>query len=322
VLDATRLQYGFVTHTHPEQVAALEALGADSLWVGGHVASDNPTPEPMAQLARLSALAERATIGTAVLALPLYPPAVIAKQVADIAQFAPDRLLVGVGVGGEYQQEFRACQIDPRQRGARADESIPLLRAFWSGEEVCRSGRFYDVDRVRIRPTPPGGIGPPIVVAGRKPPAMRRAATLGDGWLPYLYSPRRYAESVQAIEQVAAEAGRTLEQFHWMCFLFVTIADDASEAKQQALKFFGATYGQEFDAMLDRVAAVGTPDQVTTVVQAFVDAGVRHLVFAPAQRGDELTTARRLATDVMPKVRVGGQRGVATQGVPERPVST
>ena len=63
------------------------------------------------------------------------------------------------------------------------------------------------MQEVKIHPAPTQLGGPPIVVGGRKLPAMRRAATLGDGWLPYLYSPRRYAESVSTIRDVAREAG-------------------------------------------------------------------------------------------------------------------
>ena len=44
--------------------------------------------------------------------------------------------------------------------------------------------------------------------------------------------------------------------------------------------------------MIDRVAAAGTVDQVTATLQAFVDAGARHLVFTPMVRGDARRAAR------------------------------
>ena len=66
-----RISYGFSCAVTADVVAALEALPIDSLWVGGHVASNNPTPEAMIELGRLSALAERVRIGTAILPLPL-----------------------------------------------------------------------------------------------------------------------------------------------------------------------------------------------------------------------------------------------------------
>jgi hypothetical protein len=83
-MTADRISYGFSCTPTKHTVSMLEALPIDSLWVGGHVASTNPTPEAMVELARLSALAERVRIGTAILPLPLYPPAIVAKQISQI----------------------------------------------------------------------------------------------------------------------------------------------------------------------------------------------------------------------------------------------
>ncbi len=126
------------------QVGELEELPIDSLWVGGHVASPNPAPEAMVQLARLSSVAHRVTIGTAILLLPLYPPAVVAKQIADLDRATGGRVILGVGVGGEYPAEFRACEVPLSERGPRTDEAIGLLRRLWSAEEIAthESARF------------------------------------------------------------------------------------------------------------------------------------------------------------------------------------
>ena len=66
---------GLVAPSDRAAIGELEDLGVASLWVGGHVASPNPTPEATVKLARLAALTERVRIGTAVLLLPLYAPA-------------------------------------------------------------------------------------------------------------------------------------------------------------------------------------------------------------------------------------------------------
>jgi probable F420-dependent oxidoreductase len=274
------LKFGFVTQASPDEVRELEALGADSLWVGGHIASRNPTPEAMVQLARLAGFAKRARIGTSILLLPLYPPAIVAKQIADIDRACEGRVTLGIGVGGEYPQEFRACGIPVQERGRRTDEMIPLLRRLWTAEEFSHPGPFYPMEQVRIHPAPAQGVALPIVVAGRQEPAMRRAARLGDGWMPYLFSPRRYAESVARVRQLAAEAGRDLSRFEWMEFLFTNVGDDAGRAREEAAAFLGGTYAQDFRPMVDRVAAAGTPEGVAARVQEFVDAGTRHIIFA------------------------------------------
>ena len=210
--------------------------------------------------------------------------------------------MLGVGVGGEYPAEFRACQVPIHERGPRTDEAIDLIRRLWTGEEITHDGRFYAMRDVKIHPAPVQAGGPPIVVAGRKEAAMRRAARVGDGWMPYLYSPQRYAASVDTIRGLAR--GRDLGDFGWYAFVFVNINNDGSRARDEAARFLGGNYNQDFRAMLDRVAAAGTADEVTNTLNAFVGAGVRHFVFAaaaPAANHDAIV--HRLLDEVIPAVR-------------------
>jgi probable F420-dependent oxidoreductase len=298
------LTFGFTTGVNRDEVVALEALPIDSLWVGGHVSAPNGSPEAMVQLARLSALTERVRIGTAILLLPLYEPAIVAKQIADLDRMAGGRITLGVGVGGEYEEEFRACHVPIAERGKRTDEAIPLIRRLWSAEPVSHPGPFYPMENVRIHPAPAQAGGPPIVVAGRKEPAMRRAAVLGEGWMPYLYSPRAYAESVARIKAIAAEKGRDLGGFDWMLYLFTNVGDDVDASREELAGFLGGTYSQDFRAFVDRVAVAGTPDQVAARVQEYVDAGARHIIFSTASRTDRVGMTRRILEEVTPRLKV------------------
>ena len=283
---------------------ALEQRPIDSLWVGGHVASPNPTPEAMVALARLSAVTERVRIGTSILLLPLYSPAIVAKQIADLDRACGGRVTLGVGIGGEYPGEFRATQIPITERGRRANEAIPLLRRMWTAEEVSHDGAFYAMRDVKIHPAPLQPGGPPIIVAGRQEAAMRRAALLGDGWMPYLYSPRRYAASVATVKAAAAEAQRDLADFEYYAFVFTNVNPDGEAARQEAATFMGGTYDQDFRQMVDRVAVAGKVEEVIEKLVAFHDAGARHFIFSLATK----TSSRdamidRILDDVMPAVR-------------------
>ena len=134
---------------------------------------------------------------------------------------------------------------------------------------------------------------------------MRRAALLGDGWMPYLYSPRRYAASVSRIRQIADEVGRDLRSFEWYAFIFVNIDRDGRRGRQEAARMMGRTYDQDFGPMVDELAAAGTSDEVTEKIERFVVAGVRHFIFLPAttRASDFDATVRILIEDVMPRVR-------------------
>jgi alkanesulfonate monooxygenase SsuD/methylene tetrahydromethanopterin reductase-like flavin-dependent oxidoreductase (luciferase family) len=226
----------------------------------------------------------------------------VAKQLADLDRAAKGRLTVGIGVGGEYQSDFDACEVPIAQRGSRTNEAMDLLRAFWSAEPVTHMGRHHQFTDVRIHPAPYQAGGPPLIVTGRQPVAMRRAAALGDGWMPYLYSPERYARSVATIRAEAERVQRSLVDFAWYAYIFVSLDDDEAQARRAAVDFLGGTYRNDFGDMLDRVACVGTVEQVTDRLTSFVDAGAEHLVLVPCGPAPQ-ESARRLLTEVRPAMK-------------------
>ncbi len=294
-----RSAIGLVAPPTAAEVHELEALGVASLWVGGHVASRNPSPEAIVWLARLVEQSSTAIVGTATLLLPLYPPALIAKQIADLDRAAQGRLAIGIGVGGEYPSDFDACEVPITERGSRTDEAIELLRAFWTAEPVTHQGLHHRYDAIRIHPAPAQPGGPPIIVTGRQPVAMRRAARLGDGWMPYLYSPERYARSVANIRDEAGRLSRDLTGFKWFAYVFVSLDDDPARARETAVEFLGGTYASDFGQMIERVACIGNVEQVAERLQAFINAGAEHLVLVPIGRSRQ-ETAKRLLTEVRP----------------------
>src|SRR5206468_3719735 len=135
-MSSTELTVGFVAPDDRGAVRAFEDAGAASLWVGGHVASPHGSPEAIVWLARLVEQTEDVRVGTATLLLPLYPPGIAAKQLADLDRASGGRLVIGVGVGGEYPADFEASGVPIAERGARTSEAMEVMRAFWTGEPV------------------------------------------------------------------------------------------------------------------------------------------------------------------------------------------
>jgi probable F420-dependent oxidoreductase len=291
-------------------LAAAERLPIESLWQGGHVLPRQPTGEAITRLSLLTAWTERVRVGTAVLLLPLYHPVIVAKQVADLDAWSGGRVTLGVGVGGEFPHEFEALGVPLAERGPRTDEAMGVLRALWSGGPVTHRGRFFALDDVVLVPVaPPSGFGagprsggPPLVVSGRKPPAMRRAARLGDGWMPYLVSPEAYARSVQAVRAEAERHGRDLAGFEWLLFLYCSVRRDGDRARDDVARFLGRAYGDKAAAQLARIAPAGTPQEMAAYLQAYVDAGARHIVIAPAAPADTLEVVTLAAEEVMPRL--------------------
>jgi alkanesulfonate monooxygenase SsuD/methylene tetrahydromethanopterin reductase-like flavin-dependent oxidoreductase (luciferase family) len=309
-----RITLGAAAIPEPDRdwLAAVERLPVDAVWQGGHLLPPTGTGEAITRLALMTAWTERVRVGTSVLLLPLYHPVVLAKQLADLDSRSGGRLTVGVGVGGEFRSEFDAVGVPAAERGARTSESIEVLRKLWrsaSGDgPVSHDGKFWSFPEVELRPVRAPGEGgfrpggPAIVVAGRKEPAMRRAARLGDGWMPYLISPQAYARSVEVITAEAGAIGRDLAGFEWTMFTYCSIRRDGDQARDDVAGFLGAAYGDKPREMLDKIAPSGTPEEVAARLQPYVDAGARHIIISPAAHQDTLEIVELAAREVLPRL--------------------
>jgi probable F420-dependent oxidoreductase len=287
---------------HAEMV---EELGYDAIWVSEHIVFYVPTFDAVTTMAALAARTSRMRIGSAVMLLPLRPPAAVAKAVATLDIIAQGRITLGVGVGGEYPKEFEACGVPVRERGGRTSEAIEVLRALWTQETASYHGKYFQFTDVSMRPKPVQPGGPPIIVGGRSDAALRRAARLGDGYMPYLFTPRQYADGLQKIHTYAREYGRTLERFQATLYQFIYVADTYATAFQQANTRLSSNYNQPFDRLVDRYCAVGTPAACIARLQEYVEAGARDIILVPttASPDDFIQQAQRLARDVLPHFR-------------------
>ncbi len=311
-MPGDRITLGAAALPEPDRdwLAAVERLPIASVWQGGHILPRTATGEAVTRLSLMVAWTERVRVGSAILQLPLYHPVIVAKQLADLDAWSDGRLSAGIGIGGEFPHEFEAVGVPVRERGARTNEALEILRALWAGGPVTHHGRFFQLDQVDLRPVaPPNGSvgrpgGPPLLISGRKEPAMRRAARLGDGWMPYLMSPSAYARSVTTISDEARTIGRDLAGFEWMVYVYCSIRKDGDRARGDVEAFLGSAYGDKPRSMLDRIAPAGTPEEVAVRLQEYVDAGVRHFIISPAAHEDTLEVVTLAAREVLPRLTV------------------
>ncbi len=257
-------------------------------------------------LGAFAAKTVRVQIGTAITLLPLRPPAITAKAIATADVISGGRVLLGVGVGGEFPKEFEVAGVPVRERGARTDDAIRVLKQLWQEDNVSHHSRFTNFDGATMLPKPPSPGGPPIIIAGRSEAAMRRAARLGDGYMPYLFTPERYAQAKAQIEAQAAAAGRDLSGFHWTLYQFTSVGPEPEEALQRAVARLSRQYNQDFSQLAGRYAATGTPEQVAARLRAFAGAGVRHFILIPiTPAGAFLEHVDLYARELLPALRNG-----------------
>ncbi|MFT5579857.1 MAG: putative F420-dependent oxidoreductase, partial [Paraglaciecola psychrophila] len=170
------------------------------------VANDTPIPDPLIWLAYVAAAVPSMKLGTCILILSQRNPLVLAKELATLDHLSGGRVELGIGVGW-LKEEFEALGVPWARRGARTNEYMAALRTLWSGPEVAFSGEFIDFPKVTVSPRPAAG-SIPIIVGGDSPAAVRRAATLGDGFYPGTSDPKVLEEMIKELHRLAIEAGR------------------------------------------------------------------------------------------------------------------
>lgn len=283
----------------------MEALGYDGFWTGEHIVYHRPIFEATTLLTYAAALTSRITIGPSTLILPLRHPTLAAKQFSTLDVLSNGRLVLTVGVGGDYPREFDACGVSLKERGRRANEIIEIMRKYWSGERFDYDGEIFKLRDADMLPTPVQPGGPPIWVSGRQEGPMRRAAIMGDGWHPYMYTVERCRDSFVKVKQFARDAGRTLPaDYVFAAFIYVSVLDDVDMARERAVAEMSYRYDQDFGELVDKYCAYGPPQRVVDYLAPYVEAGVNYFVLAPVMPEDERRAhLERIAGDVLPPLR-------------------
>ncbi len=168
-------------------------------------------PDPMCMISAMAAVTTRVTFTTGVYIAPVRDLITVAKTVGTTAVLSHDRVRLGVGVGW-CEEEYVQTGQDFHTRGKRLNDMIPALRALWGGGWVEYHGTHYDVPLCQMNPSP--SLPVPIMVGGDSEPAIRRAVTLGDGWINTGSVPADEAfVQVGRIKDALKQAGREDDDF-------------------------------------------------------------------------------------------------------------
>src|ERR1700677_2652398 len=137
----------------------MSEAGLDHVMLGDHVMFQGGLgSDGMIDAASALTANEELAVYLAVYLLVLRHPLLAARQLITVAQLAPGRLSLGVGIAGDDRKEVESCGVDPRTRGRRMDEALTVLRPLLAGEEVSYQGEFFTLDRAALRPVPEASI--------------------------------------------------------------------------------------------------------------------------------------------------------------------
>jgi len=319
-----------------EQLAvaqAAEAMGYDSIWTAEAYGSDAATV-----LAWLAASTSRIKLGAGILQIPARSAAMTAMTAATIDQLSGGRFLLGLGSSGPQVSEGWHGVRFGRQL-QRTREYVAVVRMALEHQKVEFHGETMDLPL----PDGPGKalkltIHPaqkriPIYLAVLGPKNVALAGEIADGWLPVFFSPEHTTALRAPLEEGAARAGRSLDDFRICPQVNVYISDDAATARDAmrpllALYLGGmgsreqnfynrlvSSYGFEAaakqvqdlyldgkradamaalpDELIDTVAITGTRDRARERIRAYRDAGVETLIVWP-MAGDTEERVRQL----------------------------
>jgi probable F420-dependent oxidoreductase len=206
---------------------AAEDLGYDYLLVYDHVLGahpnrepkltgpythEHPFHEPMVLYGFLAAATTRIQLTTGILILPQRQTVLVAKQAAEVDLLSRGRLRLGIGLGWNYV-EYDALGENFQTRGRRVEEQVQVLRKLWTQPLVTHRSERFVIDNAGLNPLP---VQRPIPIwfGGTAEGALRRAAKLGDGWMPSGRPPNDVTKGlVEQVHKYLNEAGRDGKTF-------------------------------------------------------------------------------------------------------------
>jgi probable F420-dependent oxidoreductase len=285
--------------------ARVEELGYDSLWVWDHVLLGvNPNFPILDSLTTLTAIAARTSrlkLGTGILVLPLRNPVLLAKQLSSLDQYSGGRLVMGMAVGW-YKREFDAAGIAFDKRGKLMDENLEILKRLWTEESVDGQYTAHSISKAVMYPKPVQKPRIPILIGGYVDRVLKRAATGGDGWLTYFYTPESFTTSWNKIRAFATEAGKDPDLLLNASQLPIMIGPSKDAVRDEMMDWLNKEWDFPAQSDCSRDSAVmGSVDECVEQLKAHHAAGVQKIIFVPYKyRPDQVEL---IAREIIPRLK-------------------
>ena len=324
----SRLSFGvglFPTEPLPKMIhlARLsEELGFSHIWVGD---SHLIWREAYVNLAAAALSTSRARLGTGVTNPLTRHPSVVASAFATLEELAPQRIVVGIGLG---DSSVETMGLRPA-RLADFETMVRQIRALLVGEEVA-------LDTGTIRLKHPTKTNLPLYIAASGPRMLELAGRIADGVIILVgVTPDHVRRARERIEAGARAAGRSIEALHLVLWVPCAVGDEGpakeavkahvarvlahplpfalDEREARVLEEIRKAYNyyQHMEArasqarvipdwLVDRFAIAGSPEECRDRVEALGESGIQQIAIIPygVGRGDREATLRGFASAV------------------------
>lgn len=271
----------------------VEEIGLDSVWVGDSLTA-KPRLEPLTTLSAISAHTSRVRLGTAVMLGALRHPVSLAQSATTVDLISEGRLILGMGVGGAFndiqRKEWIDLGIDPKYRAGRFEELLKIFKPLTRGESVTFDGRHFTLENVSINPISVQESGVPVLVAAHGRMDLERQykrVSLGDGTISISDYPEEYSRGLQKINTLNVKR-EGLKPFEKVFYMTINVNHDKDLALADADEFIKLYYGMNI--WLDRWGPWGSPKEIIQKIKSYFLIGANTIVvrFASLQQEHQL----------------------------------
>jgi probable F420-dependent oxidoreductase len=285
-----------------------EPLGYESLWI----ADTGAGPDAFVVAAVAAGVTSRARIGTAV--VPIYTRAlpVLAAGTGTVAQLAPGRFVLGIGISSETIVDTWGG-VPFERPFTRMRETVDILRKMLAGERVTVRGKTVRTANFRLVSPPPARV--PIYIAALMPPMLELAGEIADGVILNFMPVEAVPRMLEHVRRGAARANRDASKIEVVSRFQCVVTDDRAGARNALRHMMGPYFAtsvynrfvawcgfsdeaREIDAgwrakdrprnlgavtddMIDRLAIIGSADECRERLAAFAAAGVTTPMIQP-----------------------------------------
>ena len=261
-----------------------EALGFRDLWVTENTVDHVFCFDPVVVLTYAAAVTSKMRLGCSVVVLPVHNPLHVAHQWASLDYVSNGRAILGVGLGRDHHYE--QFQVPREGRVRRFREEVELIKALWTEGKVSFRGRIYELADGTMAAKPVQKPRPPIWMGVGHPDALRRTASIADGWMGSGGSSNAaFMRSVPLLREALEKKGRDPATFPISKRVFLSVHERPEAARAELHRWFTEVYRNPEGT--DASGIHGTPEHVRERLEELIAAGANHLLLNPTARYTE-----------------------------------
>jgi len=309
-----------------EQAKTAERIGYQSVSIPEHhLINILLTPAPLQMAVKIACETEHVDIVTSVAVLPLHDMRVFAGEVAQADILTDGRLILGVGRGA-FAYEIERMGLPMEETKAKFDESLDVLIALLTREEVEWHGHYYDFEPLTTMPRPMTQPMPHMMIAVMNPPGIEACTRRGFNIQTTALSGTQemFRTQVMAHKDAKADMGAAGEDLRIIASRIVYCARDAADAR--AKLDLAYDYYSRFDNVftgpgivqngcitplpreqtideLNNSIFICPPDEMVDRLGSYEELGIDEFILSSnigQSQGDHIEAMERFGAEVLP----------------------